>query len=605
MLHCIDEDVMLSPSKHDVVGHMLSHEDAPVAAIALMLRQAQHDDSLTATAGTRSSEGWRATSRNNGAEQTNVEAPMACRALADLLAIAKHWQGAFVQDGTKWRRSTIPGSRPSPPQRKDVTAMCHHNCSDSVHGISRRDFLVGAAVAAAAGPYLLRAASAQEAARRTRSESPADWPEVKVAYLRPRDKYWLGWPGTAWDKKMSERFLTQSRNRLEQLAKELRVRLEFQPQPLYDETAVNAFVQMLSDKKPSGVVVFPLHMDRWGHVRRIAEAGVPTVIYAALGMCFTGHIAGISRQPGVHLISSPDPDLNPLRFGIKLFRSHHDVRNSRIAVLAGDRTNDEVLEPFGLRIRRLPRKRFADAFNAVAETGEVKAMVEDYRKAADKIVEPSQADLVNASRAYFAAQRIMREEDCNGITMDCLGAVFERQIPGPPCLAWSRLLDAGIPAICEADINAVMSHTLCCRLLDKPGFMQDPVPETVHNTFIGAHCVCPTRLNGYDKPREKFILRSHAESDVGVSVQVLWRSGQPVTLMQFVDPGRMILGRGKVLRNHHTPPMGGCRTSVELALEGPADTRDTKGFHQLFIYGDHVRDFQAYGQMYGIVTEAI
>jgi hypothetical protein len=67
----------------------------------------------------------------------------------------------------------------------------------------------------------------------------------------------------------------------------------------------------------------------------------------------------------------------------------------------------------------------------------------------------------------------------------------------------------------------------------------------------------------------------------------------------------MILGRGKVVRNHETPPAGGCRTSVELALDGPPDTRDTKGFHQLFIAGNHVRDFQAYAQMYGIETEHI
>ena len=101
------------------------------------------------------------------------------------------------------------------------------------------------------------------------------------------------------------------------------------------------------------------------------------------------------------------------------------------------------------------------------------------------------------------------------------------------------------------------------------------------------------------------MLRSHSESNIGVSVQVLWKPGQDVTVMQFAGPGKMLLGRGKVLTNHETPPAGGCRTSVEIAIDAPADTRDTKGFHQLFVYGDHVRDFAAYGQMYGIATESI
>lgn len=480
--------------------------------------------------------------------------------------------------------------------------MCHHCCGNDA--ISRRDFLVAAAGTTLAGGFLLRPASAQEAGRTAKPESPNDQPEVRVVFLRPKEKYWLGWPGTAWEKNY-DGFLTKTRALLEGFGRDLKVKVNFEPEPLYDDAAVEAFIPRIKADQPNGVVVFPLHMSRWKQVQAIAEAGVPTVVFAALGTCFTGHIQTISRMPGVYLASSPDFQLQPLRFGLKMIRTAWDVRRTRIAVLAGNDTKDEILEPFGLGLRRLPRQRFADALQSICETPDVTAMVDEYSKLAAKTVEPSRADLVNASRNYFAARKILDEESCDGISMDCLGAVFDRQIPCPPCMAWAHLLDRGIPAICEADINAVMSHTLCCKLLDKPGFMQDPVPETVHNTLIGAHCVCPTRLSGYDQPREKFILRSHSESDIGVSLQVLWPKDREVTLMQFTGADKMILGKGKVLRNFDTPPAGGCRTSVELALDGPADTRDTKGFHQLFIFGDHVRDFQAYGQVYGIATEHI
>ena len=232
-------------------------------------------------------------------------------------------------------------------------------------------------------------------------------------------------------------------------------------------------------------------------------------------------------------------------------------------------------------------------------------MAEEYLRNAVKCVEPNRDDLINASKCYYAALKIMKDEGCDGISMDCLGLVSARQIPTPPCMAWARLLDAGLLGVCEADLNAVMSQILSIKLLNKPGFPQDPVPETVHNTFIGAHCVCPTRIFGLDKPPAPFVLRSHSESNIGVSLQILWPPGETETVMQFVGPGKMILGRGKVVLNLDTPPAGGCRTSVDLAIEAPADTRDTKGFHQLFIAGDHVRDFQAYGQMWGIATESI
>jgi hypothetical protein len=117
---------------------------------------------------------------------------------------------------------------------------------------------------------------------------------------------------------------------------------------------------------------------------------------------------------------------------------------------------------------------------------------------------------------------------------------------------------------------------------------------------MGAHCSCPTKLDGFDKPPEPFILRNHSESCIGVSPQVLWRIGQKVTVMDFAGSEKIILGTGRVLRNIDTPPAGGCRTSVEIEVDDVPDPRDTKGFHQLFIYGDLKLPFKAYCQLAGI-----
>jgi hypothetical protein len=434
------------------------------------------------------------------------------------------------------------------------------------------------------------------------AESRENLPQIRVVYIRPKEEYWLGWPGTAWD---VSGFMADSRAKVERFARELNVRVTFEPEPLYTPEAVTQFTTGIKEEKPDGVLLFPLHMNQWKAADEIAQSGIPTVIFAPLGVCFTGHIATVARRPGVYLASCADFEMKPVRYGMKMIRTAHDIRRTRIAVIRGNETKDQKLEPLGLTIHYLPRERFPQAVETIEITPKVEAMADHYRKIAGKIVEPTREDLVNASRNYFAAVKIMKEENCQGISMDCLGLMRDRETPCPPCLAWAHLLDIGIPGVCEADIRAVMGHTLCCKLLDKPGFMQDPVPNTVRNTLIGAHCVSPTRLNGYDQPRERFHLRSHSESDLGVSVQVFWRVGQEVTIMQFLKPDTMILGKGKVLRNFSTPPAGGCRTSVELEIDGPADTRDTKGFHQLFIYGDHVDEFKAYGQMFGIATEHI
>jgi len=435
-------------------------------------------------------------------------------------------------------------------------------------------------------------------------ERQDEWPLIRVAYLRPKADYWLGWPGTAFDVKG---YYTKSKAQIEQFAKQLKVRVAFEPEPLYEKADNNRFIQKVKQEKPDGILIMPMHMDRWKLVDAIQKGleGTPTIIFAPLGMCFTGHIQQISKRPGVYLASCADFDLNPVRHGMKMIRTHHDMRRSKMVVLKEELNKDELLEPLGLTIRYRPVNHFVEVLETIEETPQVVALAREYQRAAKKVVEPTWQDLINASKNYFASLKIMKELDCQGISMQCLHLVHKKHIDCPPCLAWSKLLDMGIPGVCEADVRAVMGHALTCRLLDKPGFMQDPVPNTVNNTLIGAHCVAPTRLNGYDQPREPFNLRSHSESDLGVAVQVLWREGQEVTIMQMTDPGTMILGKGTVLRNLSTPPAGGCRTSVELEIDAPADTRDTKGFHQLFIYGNHMRDFKDYGQMFGIKCEHI
>ena len=241
-----------------------------------------------------------------------------------------------------------------------------------------------------------------------------------------------------------------------------------------------------------------------------------------------------------------------------------------------------------------------ELFARMPETEEVRAVAAEMRRAAAKTVEPTWEDLLNAARSYTTAKRLVHDEGANALTTDCLGMVTSRLVPTPPCMAASIFQDGGVTYGCEADVFGALSLMLTSYLFDKPGFMNDPVPETVKNVLVAAHCTCGTRLNGLDRPREPYILRSHSESDLGVSMQVLWREGQRVTLVRFSNANELILDTGNVVGNVDTPPAGGCRTSFEIRMDRVADSRDVLGFHQVVFYGDHRRDVEAFCQMYGI-----
>ncbi|MCK4965458.1 hypothetical protein KAS50_00425 [bacterium] len=184
--------------------------------------------------------------------------------------------------------------------------------------------------------------------------------------------------------------------------------------------------------------------------------------------------------------------------------------------------------------------------------------------------------------------------------------------------------DDGIPAACEADINAVISHCLVQYLFDRPGFQQDPVADTAHDSLIGAHCSCPTRLNGFSEAPEPYDLSFHHGKRDAVP-RTLWKVGQKVTVFQVVlDPDRtygrrlvmhrfpidendtraeMIISTGEVIENVSVPPSGGCVVSINVKLDGVNETSDIlsyPGFHQIFFYGDYKKKLKEYCRLFNL-----
>ncbi len=89
-------------------------------------------------------------------------------------------------------------------------------------------------------------------------------------------------------------------------------------------------------------------------------------------------------------------------------------------------------------------------------------------------------------------------------------------------MAVSMFQDGGVTYGCEADVFGAMSLMLPSYLFDKPGFMNDPVPETVENLLLAA-------LRLWNQARwvqwspGALPAALHSESDIGVALQVIWK----------------------------------------------------------------------------------
>jgi L-fucose isomerase-like protein len=248
-------------------------------------------------------------------------------------------------------------------------------------------------------------------------------------------------------------------------------------------------------------------------------------------------------------------------------------------------------------MHQIPANTFLNLYQQTPTSPEMESMAKDYIRAARSRRLASYKDVINGIKSYWVAQTILEHEHGDAITMDCLGALGKSKI-SLPCIAWSRMNDDGIPAACEADQGAVASHILCHYLFDRPGFQQDPVADTTDDAIIGAHCSCPTRLNGYREKSEPFeIIHHHGNRDA--VPRTLWKEGQRITCLDVLPgkPSELLISTGTVLENISVPPAGGCVVSVKAKFDGSQNVLSFPGFHQLFFYGDYKKELQNFCQL--------
>lgn len=425
-------------------------------------------------------------------------------------------------------------------------------------------------------------------------------PRMKAVFVRSEEEYDFLWPGQGYDGEAARRDYT---DKMTQAAREIGIDVVLQGQIIHSIEQANEFAASLKEQNFDAALVILLDRQKhaWPTAHRVAEMGIPTIIFAPIGAAFTTNVQPLARKPGVFIVSSLDFDA--VKYGLQMVKAAKQMRESRLIVLQGNQEKESRVENLGTTLRTLPVQTFVQLYRETAVTDDVEKIAKYYTSRAKKVVEPSWEDMLNAVKTYVVARNILEKENADGITMDCLGPASRREIP-VPCLAWARLNDEGIPAGCEADLYPTLTLMLVRYLFEKPGFQQDPVPETVQSTLIGSHCVCATKLDGLSESPAAFNIRSH-HSDTGVTVRPIWREGQRITIAQFTGPNKMLISAGTVVENLNSPPVGGCRTVVNVKVDGVSDVTQYPGFHQIFFYGDHARNLKDYCQLFGIeVVEA-
>ena len=480
-------------------------------------------------------------------------------------------------------------------------------------GCSRRTFLLGSS-SAAGGLYVAGNAATGGAAvaaageERIAQVGPASKyvPRMHVTFVRRKGEYGMRWPGAVYDGKAA---LESYRKQIVAAGKAFGIKLDIRPEPIHSPAEADQWLAQAQSEKPDGLLVVLLDRQEhaWPTAAKAIDCPIPTVIFAPIGAAFTTNTAPLAKKPGAFICSTDD--FSQAIYGMKMIKAGAKLRETRFIVVKGNERKETQIAHLGTKLRYVPASAFVELYRQTPDSDEIKAISQEYIKGAQRTEGPTPKDVINGVKSYIVARELLEREEGDGITMDCLGALGPTDI-SLPCIAWSRMLDHGVPAACEADLGACVTHALVQYLFDRPGFQQDPVPDTANDCLIGAHCTCATRLNGFDQPNEPFRLSHHHGMRDAVPVPH-WRVGQRATVADILISNKpdarpqMIISAGEVADNIAVPPSGGCVVSVSLKLDGVSDLLSYPGFHQIFFYGDYKKQLEGYCRLYGLDAQVV
>ncbi len=403
--------------------------------------------------------------------------------------------------------------------------------------------------------------------------SRAEKAKIRLVFSHPAPGV-EGWPNLGYDFEGRKTELTE---RLRRACPNIEFLPAAAPRTQEDTGRILA-----ADSEVDGYVLYLLGLPA-SPVAPLAASGRPVVVVNDL---YGGGI-GTMRGARVALVSSSNFD--DVAQAVRAFESIRRLRSSSLLDVV-NRTPGEakaIEESFGTKVQVLS----ADELNAAydkADAAESRKWADTWMRTAEKIIEPSEAEIVKSGRMYVAMRNLLQERGGQGIAVDCLTLFYAGRMPAYPCLGFFQLNNDGAVGACEADLQSAITMLAITYATGRPGYISDPVIDTSRNQIVYAHCVAPTRVFGPRGAANAFHIRSHSEDRKGASIRSLMPLGHVVTSLKFVPSQKtVVIHTARAVANIDDDKA--CRT--KLAAEIPNGQKMLEGWsygwHRVTVYGDY------------------
>jgi len=267
------------------------------------------------------------------------------------------------------------------------------------------------------------------------------------------------------------------------------------------------------------------------------------------------------------------------------------LRQSKILLVGRELggSGAKIKEELGIEVVEVPFGVVNDAWSK-ADKDQARAIADRWQSGAEMIADVTRAELENSAAMFLGMKSVLKEQNANAITINCLGGFYGGHIHAYPCLGFHELCNEGLIGGCEGDVrSAVTMVALSALTHGRTGFISDPVMDVARRQIIYAHCVASNRAFGPAGPQNPYEILTHSEDRQGAAVRSLQPAGYMTTTVEFEASRKQILfHQGKSVDNIRDDRA--CRT--KLAVEPVGDFEklfrywDEWGWHRVTAYGD-------------------
>jgi hypothetical protein len=336
-------------------------------------------------------------------------------------------------------------------------------------------------------------------------------------------------------------------------------------------------------------------------VQPILDAAHPMIVFSLPASGHDWMYAHRWQRQGKRVSLFPTSNYDELERALRLLRVIPLMQQSRLLLFPPARgtkaaqSPEEIKKRLGTDVVIVEEKQFGELIDG-AESGAVRAEAERWTREAKAIVEPNAEDITKAARVSVALQRLLEREQAQGLAIGtCMGWLPK----GFPCLGFTRLRDAGIPAACEGDMDSLLTMMLFQYVTDRAGFQGNATFDTARNVLWTAHCTAPLKMEGVGSKPAPYLLRGHSEvSGSGCVPEVLYRVGQTITRTKLVNLETLLASTGKIIEVP-AKSVRACRTQIVTEVRDAAtmaanwgsaiDSEDAMTLlHRVVFYDDHM-----------------